>query len=69
MNVRITWCETGTRNAACIGHDEVVQADSCQEAAEGSLDAHPEDWLTGRYDIVADEVDGDATYGIQYEAP
>lgn len=70
--IRVTWLEHGTRNAACRGNDETLTieaasaSDACREAAEGHLDHHEADWSTGRYDLVAEHLDGNEVYGVEF---
>jgi hypothetical protein len=69
--VKVTWVETDTNNAAMLGNDEnevLVEAHTPAEAvklaAEAHLDLHPEDFGTGKYDIVAEHLDGSEVYSI-----
>lgn len=69
-DVRITWLETGTRNAAMLGEDVTVAVEAatpavaCRETAEDAVYHSEERFCTGRYDVVAEHVDGVASYRI-----
>lgn len=68
--VKLTWVETGTSNAAMAGLDEVVEieagsvTEACRQAAEDAFDHRQTDWLTGRYDIVAEC--GETVYSVEF---
>lgn len=70
--VKVTWMEHGTRNAACIGNDESLSIEAgsvreaLREAADGHMYRYEEDWNTGKYDLVAEHVDGSEVYGVEF---
>lgn len=70
--IKVTWTLAGTNNAAGIGNDETIHieadsaGDACVEAANGHIDHHCRDWESGKYDIVAEHVDGNEVYGVQF---
>ena len=74
--VKVTWVLSGTNNAACIGNDETevsIESESpsaaCRVAAENHLNHYYYDWDTGRYDVIAEHLDGSEVYTIQFESP
>lgn len=70
--IKTTWTEHGTNNAACIGNDETVtiEAESpqaaCKEVAEAAINFHETDWNTGKYDVMAEHVNGSEVHGIEF---
>lgn len=70
--VKVTWTLHGTRNAACIGNDETVTvaadsaATACKEVAEDHLHRYTADWETGRFDLMAENTEGEEVYGIEF---
>jgi hypothetical protein len=58
MRVRITWVAKGTNNAALLGLDETVEADSLGDARDAAIyHAECQGIELDRYDIEVEEIE------------